>query len=116
MRRDAVALLVQPIPSHKDESVANHKDAEKRARQALIHRNRNRVWRSRIRNQIKKLRASLEAGHVGEAEAMFPATVGVLQRAAGKGVIHARNAARRISRLARAINQKKAPPSEPAAE
>ena len=88
--------------------MANHKDAAKRARQALIHRTRNRMWRTRLRNQIKKLRAEIESKHLAEAEAMFPVTVSILQKAASKGVIHVRNASRRIGRLAKAVNVLKA--------
>jgi small subunit ribosomal protein S20 len=88
--------------------VANHKDAAKRARQAIVRRARNRMWRTRMRNQIKSIRALIAGAKIAEAEAMFPGTVSILQKIAGKGIIHKRNAARRISRLAHAINSLKA--------
>jgi small subunit ribosomal protein S20 len=84
--------------------VANHKDALKRARQADERRLVNRACRTRLRTQIKKLRAAIEEGDVETAKALLPETVGVIQHVATKGVIHKRNAARRVSRLAKAIN------------
>ncbi len=84
--------------------MANHKDALKRARQSNERRLRNRHYRSSMRNHIKALRAAIDAGDADKAKELLPATVGVIQHTAQKGVIHKRNAARRISRLARAVN------------
>jgi small subunit ribosomal protein S20 len=84
--------------------VANHKDALKRARQADERRIVNRAYRTRLRTQIKKLRAAIEDGDVETAKALLPETVGVIQHTATKGIIHKRNAARRVSRLAKAVN------------
>jgi small subunit ribosomal protein S20 len=85
--------------------VANHKDALKRARQSNERRLRNRHLRSRMRNQIKALRAAIETGDADKAQAMLPETVSIIQHVAQKGVIHKRNAARRVSRLAAAVNK-----------
>jgi len=76
----------------------------KRARQARERRLRNRHYRTRMRNQIKALRTAIEAGDGETARSLLPATVSVIQRVAQKGVIHRRNAARRVSRLAKAVN------------
>ncbi|MFH1467888.1 MAG: 30S ribosomal protein S20 [Pseudomonadota bacterium] len=84
--------------------MANHKDALKRARQAEERRLVNRTYRTRLRGQIKKLRAAIEAGDAEAAKALLPETVSVIQHTATKGVIHKRNAARRVSRLAQAVN------------
>lgn len=84
--------------------MANHKDALKRARQAEERRLVNRTYRTRLRGQIKKLRAAIEAGDAEAAKALLPKTVSVIQHTATKGVIHKRNAARRVSRLAQAVN------------
>lgn len=84
--------------------MANHKDAAKRARQAEERRIRNRSYRSRMRTQIKKLREAIDTGDLATAEALLPETVSVLQHTAQKGIIHPRNAARRVSRLAHAVN------------
>ncbi len=85
--------------------MANHKDALKRARQANERRLRNRSYRSRMRNQIKQIRAAIDAGDAEKAQALLPETVSIIQHVAQKGIIHKRNAARRVSRLATAVNK-----------
>ncbi len=85
--------------------MATHKDAVKRARQSNERRLRNRHYRSRMRNQIKELRAAIDAGDAETANKLLPATVSVIQHVAQRGIIHKRNAARRVSRLANAVNK-----------
>ena len=82
----------------------NHKDAEKRMRQSEDARVRNKHNRSRMRNQIKALRAAIDSGDAETATAQLPKTVSVIQRTAKKGVIHRRQAARRVSRLTAQVN------------
>jgi small subunit ribosomal protein S20 len=89
--------------------LATHKDAEKRARQSEVHRIRNRAWRTRLRNQVKKIRETIAAKDLATAESLLPETVSVLQRAVTKGVLHPRNASRRASRIAKAIQALKKP-------
>jgi small subunit ribosomal protein S20 len=84
--------------------VAHHKDAIKRIRTSEAANARNRANRSRLRAEIKALRALIDAGDTAAAEAALPKAVSTVQKMAGKGIIHSRNAARRISRLATAIN------------
>ena len=88
--------------------MAHHKDAIKRARQNEERRLRNRHYRTRMRNHIKQLRAAVAAGDLAAAEALLPKTVSIIQRVASKGIIHRRNASRRISRLYHAVNTLKA--------
>ena len=85
--------------------MANHKDAIKRARQSDERRLRNRAYRTRLRTHVKQLRAAIDAGDAETARAMLPETVGIIQHVAQKGIIHKRNAARRVSRLAQAVNK-----------
>ncbi len=84
--------------------MATHKDALKRARQSIERRLRNRHYRSRMRNQIKALRAAIDAGDAAAAQALLPVAVSTIQKTAQRGVIHKRNAARRVSRLTLAVN------------
>ena len=44
--------------------MANHKDAAKRARQALVRRERNRSYRTAMRNRIKAVRAAVADARV----------------------------------------------------
>ena len=83
--------------------MANHKDAIKRNKQNLVRRTRNRAGRTRMRNQIKKVRTAVEAGdHVLAMEA-FRDAKSTIQRIASKGIIHRNQASRRIARLNAAV-------------
>ena len=85
--------------------MATHKSAEKRTRQALRRRARNRYQRGRARSAVKQARAAIGSGDAeGAAQAVRNAE-SLLRRAASKGVIHWRRASRQISRLARAAQQ-----------
>lgn len=88
--------------------MAHHKDAIKRIRTSQAARARNRSNRSRLRGEVKDLRELIAGGDQEGAVAALPTTVSTLHKLARKGVIHRRNAARRISRLAKAVNALKA--------
>ncbi len=83
--------------------MANHKDALKRMRQNVVRRARNRHYRSRMRNQIKRLRAVIEDGDHATAMTELSKAVSIIQRNVSKGVIHRNQAARRIARLNKAV-------------
>ncbi len=85
--------------------MAHHKDAIKRIRTSEAANDRNRAYRTRMRNQIKELRALIESGDHATASAKLGETVSTLHKLARKGIIHRNNAARRISRLSLAINK-----------
>ena len=79
--------------------MANSPQARKRARQAEKHRQRNAAQRSTLRTAIKKVLKALRAGDKTAADAAYKAAVPAIDRAAGKGLIHANKAARHKSRL-----------------
>lgn len=83
--------------------MANHKSALKRIRQSEKRRIHNRVYRNRARTLIKKARKELQSGNVEEARANTMTAVRDLDKAASRGIIHPRNAARRKSRLMRQL-------------
>lgn len=85
--------------------MAHTKSALKRIRSSERKRLRNRRVRSATRTQIKKARRLIEAGQLEEALEATRKAVSLLDKAAEKGVIHKRNAARRKSRLMRALNK-----------
>ncbi len=85
--------------------MANHKDAIKRDKQNQKARLRNRHYRSLMRNRIKALREAVKSGDSQAAAEQLRKTVSVIQRVAQKGVIHKRQAARRVSRLAAAVGE-----------
>jgi small subunit ribosomal protein S20 len=83
----------------------NHKSAEKRMRQSEGRRAINRGNRTRVRSQIRKLRAALTAGDANELGKLLPATVSIIDKAVQKGALHKNAAARHKSRLTAAVNQ-----------
>ncbi len=84
--------------------MANHKSALKRVRQTAKRRLRNRHAMTTMRTYIKRLRTAVEAGNADEAKTALQIAVRALDRAASKGVIHRKQASRRIGRLTKAVN------------
>lgn len=80
------------------------RSAIKRLRQAEKRRVRNRIYRSQARTFIKKTNQLIAAGRLDEAREMAQQAVSALDKAAGKGIIHRNNAARRKSRLLKRLN------------
>lgn len=83
--------------------MANTKSAEKRHRQNLEQRARNRGHRSRLRTAIKNLRTAMQSGDAAKAREILPQTLSVIDKIAQKGVIHPNAASRYKSRLAKRI-------------
>jgi small subunit ribosomal protein S20 len=83
--------------------LANTRSAEKRNQQAQKRRLRNVQVRTRVKSAVKKVREALAAGDGTAARTAFHSAARVLDGAASKGVMHRNAAARRISRLAKAV-------------
>lgn len=79
--------------------MANHKSALKAHRQNIKARMHNRELRTRLRHALRSARAAIESGDVEKAGAEVRATVSLIDKLAGKGIIHANTAARHKSRL-----------------
>jgi small subunit ribosomal protein S20 len=88
--------------------MAQHKSAEKRARQAKHRTARNAQWKARMRNAIKRVRATPEKE---KAVAELKKTVKLLDQLAAKGVIHKNTAANQKSRLTKLVNASKSKPA-----
>ncbi|MCD7983755.1 MAG: 30S ribosomal protein S20 [Desulfovibrio sp.] len=84
--------------------MANHKSAIKRHKQSLNRAARNRAARTRVKNAIKDVRAAIQGKDKSLADTSLTVATSVLAKAAGKGALHWKKAARKISRLARAVN------------
>ncbi len=84
--------------------MANHKSAIKRIRSSERKRVRNSALRSRVRSTIKKARTLIAEGNVDDARLQTAAAISILDRAAGKGILHPNNAARRKGRLMKHLN------------
>jgi small subunit ribosomal protein S20 len=72
-------------------------------RQGVKHRARNRKNLSLLKTHIKRLRTAVAKGDAQAAKDLLPTTVGQIDKAAKKGVIHDNAAARYKSRLARRV-------------
>jgi small subunit ribosomal protein S20 len=81
--------------------VANIKSQIKRNRQNERARLRNKSVRSALKTEAKKVQSAIQEGDAEAASARNRDAGRALDRAASKGVIHKRTAARRKSRLAR---------------
>ena len=92
--------------------MANSAQARKRARQATRRRARNASHRSTVRTYIKKVVAAIDAGDQASAASAFQAAEPIIDRMAGKGILHKNKAARHKRRLAARI---RALPSAPEA-
>jgi small subunit ribosomal protein S20 len=79
--------------------LANIKSAIKRNKQNEKRRLRNRIYRGRARTYIKEAREKIKSGNAEEARAAALLALSALDKAAGKGILHKNNAARRKSRL-----------------
>ncbi len=83
--------------------MAHHASAEKQMRQGQKRRERNRSNLSQLKTQVKKLRAVIAKGDAEAAKQLLPATIGEIDKAAKKGVVHDNAASRYKSRLARKV-------------
>ncbi|MDR0355409.1 MAG: 30S ribosomal protein S20 [Deltaproteobacteria bacterium] len=84
--------------------MANHKSALKRARQSVTRQSRNRIGKTKIKHALKAARANIAQPPEVSQETMRKA-MSALHKASSKGIIHRRNAARRISRLAKQLHK-----------
>jgi small subunit ribosomal protein S20 len=79
--------------------LANTAQARKRARQAEKHRQRNAGARSEMRTELKKVITAIDAGDKTAAEDALKSAVPMMDKLAGKGLMHKNKAARHKSRL-----------------
>ena len=87
--------------------MAHSLSAQKRVRQNIKARARNR-WRLRtMRDAVKAFRNKLAHGTVAEASDAMRACAKIVDRTAAKGVIHKNQAARRKSRMSAALKARK---------
>lgn len=81
--------------------MANHKSALKRAGQNEIRRMRNRSVKTRVKTVVKQVRQAVSENSTDSMNASLKAAQAAIDKAAKKGVLHKRTAARKISRLAK---------------
>jgi small subunit ribosomal protein S20 len=85
--------------------VANIKSQIKRNRQSAKAQERNKAVRSSLKTATKKARTAVTEGDGETATARMLEASRAFDKAAAKGVVHKRTAARNKSRLAKAANR-----------
>jgi len=80
--------------------VATHASAEKRYRQNLVRRERNRQLRSQLRGALKSVRQALDESAADGLGERLTGVQALIDRMVAKGIIHRNAAARYKARLA----------------
>ena len=88
--------------------MASHDSALKAHRQSVERREANRQMRTRLRRSLRDIRAAIDAGSATEIKDALRTTISLVDKMAGKGIIHRNTAARYKSRLAGRVAKKSA--------
>lgn len=83
-----------------------HRTALKAHRQSLKRREHHRQFRSHLRKALKSIRQAIEGNDLASARAALSETVSIIDKMAGKGIIHRNAASRYKSRLATRLASK----------
>lgn len=84
--------------------MANIKSAKKRVLVNRTKAERNKSIRSAVKTAIKKVDAAVANKDLEAAKAALPVAISAIESAASKGVYHKNNAARKVSRISKAVN------------
>ena len=84
--------------------MANIKSAKKRILVNKTKADRNKSIKSAVKTSIKKVEAAFTAKDKEAAAAALQNAISTIDKAASKGVYHKNNAARKVSRLSKAVN------------
>ncbi len=85
--------------------MANHKSAEKRARQNAKRRLRNRTLKSSYKTEIKKFVSLVSEKKLEDAKELLPRIHKVIDKAHTKGVIPKNTASRKKSNVSTMLNK-----------
>ncbi len=88
--------------------MASHESALKAHRQNLKNRDRNRQFRTRLRSALRDIRAAVDGGNPAEMKDALRNTISLVDKMAGKGIIHRNTAGRYKARLASRVAKKSA--------
>ena len=85
--------------------MANIKSAKKRILVNRTKADRNKAIKSGVKTAIKKVYSAIDSGDKAAATAALKAATKSIEMASTKGVYHKNNAARKVSRISKAVNQ-----------
>jgi small subunit ribosomal protein S20 len=77
-------------------------------RQTVQRTAHNRELRSKLRTALKSIRAAIDAGKTDEAKTALARTYSIVDKMAGKGIIHDNAAGRYKSRIVKRLRSKTA--------
>jgi small subunit ribosomal protein S20 len=84
--------------------MAHHKSAKKRIKQTIKKTERNRYYRTRMKNIIRAVREAVEAGDKEKALESFKVANKKLHHFVSKGFLKKETASRKVSRLHKLVN------------
>jgi small subunit ribosomal protein S20 len=84
--------------------MAHHKSAKKRILQTAKKTERNRYYRTKLKNIVKAVRSAAEAGDKVAAQEAFKVANRQLHSFVSKGFLKKQTASRKISRLHKLVN------------
>ena len=84
--------------------MANIKSAKKRVLVTEIKTARNKAIKSKVKTCIKKVEAAVANKDKEVANEALIVTISEINKATSKGLYHKNNAARKVSRLTKAVN------------
>ena len=84
--------------------MAHHKSAKKRIKQTIKKTERNRYYRTRMKNIIRAVREAAEAGDKEKAKEAFKIANKQLHHYVSKGFLKKQTASRKVSRLHKLVN------------
>ena len=85
--------------------MANIKSAKKRIRVIETKTLRNKMIKSKVKTLVKKVESAVAAGDKALATTALKDAVVAIDKAAAKGIFHKNTAARKVSKLAKAVNK-----------
>lgn len=85
--------------------MANHKSSEKRIRQTKVRTERNRYYKTRIKNITRGINEAIEQKDLKKAQELFKSANSAFHSFCSKGILPKNTAARKVSRLNAAIKK-----------
>lgn len=84
--------------------MANIKSAKKRIKVISTKTARNKAIKTKVKTYIKKVDQAVAAKDLEAAKVALPAAIAEINKATSKGIFHKNTAARKVSRLTKAVN------------
>ncbi|MCI5951756.1 MAG: 30S ribosomal protein S20 [Anaerostipes sp.] len=84
--------------------LANIKSAKKRIKVINTKTQRNKAIKTKVKTYIKKVEAAVAAKDAATAQTALTAAIAEINKATSKGIFHKNTAARKVSRLTKAVN------------